>query len=731
MSQRFPVLDEDKRLHFFSLANYVEALVAITSEQWLMAAPKVQLRLRQEVTIQVCYAAERLEVGAVAEPNYWRGQFVAMRVRAASPADAQKARKMLQQLMGRPDVAAAFAPTQGGKVAGGKGDGERPVGDNAATDPGLAETPTSPEATPVPQSDEALPRSDKPLPSAAVSLAVKVPDAIPVPPPDAAQPGGGPEKLADDGTWEIPPAPSAEASESTAERLSSWAAGASEESVELPILPEDSRPQEVPAQAPVSGAARVSSAAPVSATAAVSTAAPVSASTAVSTAASVSGSPAAPKPVSEAGPAGPSGQAVFGQALAGLTAESLMSQFPARGRGFPVGEGVTLYRVVAGLAANEMSGELEIEVDGKAGRLFLKSGTLLGVEPYGASFDEHFAKHLVTNRLAEEEPIRKAAADAQAHEKPLALTLYENRAVGLDVMGRELKKVKEELFFALLVPPKEGAARYRFHPRPRFGRKFDPVRLHLIGALGNVVRRVLAHKYAMDLDPLLEQFRFKYGVMKNNELIPIELLNPNEKEKHGVKYVFNGPNRLHESYGLCLLTRHGTARWVTMLHHFDLIEWKDEPVAVAGGETVEEVLDREWRSMEGQDHFSRLDIHWGAHPSKYDKALDRILKKYGPEGALAGNSEQAADLCSRIIVLAKESHVYLKDRKQRRAYRLELQGEQRVRRAAEFLVKQAELHRFRSDWDMAFELIEAAIDMHEHPAFVAKAQQWRHEKGGR
>ncbi len=721
MSQNFPVLDEDKRLHFFTLANYVEALVAITSEQWLMAAPKVQLRIRQAVTISVCFDAEKIEVAAVAEPHYWRGQFVAMRVRAASAEEGAKARRLLQQLMARPELAAEFAPKQGGAR-----DSERPVSDGGGTDPGFVDMPTDPDATPLPvlaaagaenagmedvagavPARPAAAATPRPLPSAAVSLKVTVPDAIPSRAPASAQ--GGTARSEDDGTWEIPPARSADQSESTAERLDAWGAGAREDSVELPEVPED-------APAPKLEQVAQEAVRPAGERPAVAQrAAP---------------SPEGPKAASphEGPKAAP--DAIFGQARAGLSSESLMSQFPARGQGFPAGDGATLYRILAGLAANELSGELELDLGGKSGRIFIKSGTLLGVEPYGASFDEYFAKHLVSNRLAEEEPIRKAAADALAHEKPLALTLYENRAVGLDVMGRELKKVKEDLLLALLVPPKEETARYRFHPRPRFGRKFDPVRLHLIGALTNVVRRVLSNKYAMDLDPLLEQYRFKYGVMKTNELIPIEILNPNEKEKHAVKYVFNGPNRLHESFGLCLLTRHGTARWVTMLHHFALLDWRDEPVAVAGGETVEEILDKEWRMLGGQDHFARLDVHWGAHPAKYEKALQRILKKYGPEGALAANSEQAADLCGKIVALATESHAFLKDKRQRRTYRLELQGEQRVRRAAEFLVKQADLHRFRCDWDMAFELIEAAIDMVELPSFVLKAQQWRQEKAG-
>ena len=110
--------------------------------------------------------------------------------------------------------------------------------------------------------------------------------------------------------------------------------------------------------------------------------------------------------------------------------------------------------------------------------------------------------------------------------------------------------------------------------------------------------------------------------------------------------------------------------------------------------------------------------------------MKRFKHKYGPDRPLARSSEEAAELCAAIIQLAQESFDYLDNKRQRRAYRLELQGEGRVRRAAEFLVKQADLVRFRADWDAAFELIEAAIDMHEHPAYVSKSRQWRAERRG-
>ena len=100
-----------------------------------------------------------------------------------------------------------------------------------------------------------------------------------------------------------------------------------------------------------------------------------------------------------------------------------------------------------------------------------------------------------------------------------------------------------------------------------------------------------------DLDPLLEPYKFKYAQVRQSEVLPIEVLSLNDKQKHALKNVLNGPNRLNETYSLCLLTRHGTARLVTLLHHFGLLNWLDQPGHVEGQVTVESILERELRTM--------------------------------------------------------------------------------------------------------------------------------------
>jgi len=409
--------------------------------------------------------------------------------------------------------------------------------------------------------------------------------------------------------------------------------------------------------------------------------------------------------------------------------EQLFPYFPKGGEGLPLPESHSLYQLLCVIATNNGSGVLEMTVGEQTASFFVRKGDLLGIEPFDTSFDERFAETLVKGEFVEPERLKEALAIAQAKDRALALVLYEKKAVALDVMGRELKAMKAEMFQELLALPAPVA--YRFTARPRFKRKFDPVRLHLGTMVLEFVRGQLKKCYAKHIEPLLEEHRFKYAQMNEDGAMSVEVLSLSDKERHATRHILHGPNRLNEAYSLCLMTRHGTARLIMVLHHLGLLNWLEEAGEVEGEETVEDMLRREIRNLDGQDHFARLEVHWATHPTKLDRAIERHRMKYGPGSKLAGFSDEARDLCATILETLEESHRYLSNKRQRRQYRMEVQGERRIRIAADFLVKQADLNMFRSEWDAAFELIESALDLIDHPSISAKLAAWRQQSGRR
>ena len=97
MSNALPVLDGDKVVRFTSAAAFAEGLGAIIAGQWLMVAPKTNIRLHQELTVSVRFDGADVQIAAVATPFYWRGPFLGMQVRAADPAAQAEAQALLRR----------------------------------------------------------------------------------------------------------------------------------------------------------------------------------------------------------------------------------------------------------------------------------------------------------------------------------------------------------------------------------------------------------------------------------------------------------------------------------------------------------------------------------------------------------------------------------------------------------------------------------------------------------
>jgi hypothetical protein len=686
MSNEVPVLDTERVMHFISVEDFREALRSVTDGQWIMAAPKVQLKLHTEVPIVLKLESREEEIQAIAVPMYWRGPFVGLQVRAPSAEGKNLAEQLLQRLQFEED-SKVVVPSE---LKDSSELMEQSVSEPAAaeldhdeeldepTDPGMEQSVSEPAATEL-DHDEEL---DEPT-----------------------DPGHeAPDLVVDDSSTDgASPAVQTQESAASEEAPIDWSEIADDDPDEAPAAPGKIRPPEPAVQQPAVPEQDVQPPAVPE-----SPAQPLEAQAPAST-------PAVQNPKSLSGTInGP------------FSSDNLLTRFPLKGTGFSSENIDTIYQLISLLAANEATGVLELRDGETVFRIFLRKGVLLGIDPPDEPFDERFARQLLETESCDERKLEDAIAHAEAFEQSLPGVLYEKRVVPMDVMGRELRALKEKLVSDLLLS--ENLWNYRFAVVPRFKQKFDPMRIHMVSALVEFVKGFLANKYAAHLEPILEPYRFKFAQNCDNALVPVEVLYLNDKQKHAIMYVFNGPNRLNEVYSLCLLTRHGTARLVMLLHHFRLLTWSDKPAAFEGQESIEHRLERTLNDVLSHDHFDRLEVHWGAHPKKLEMAVLRFKKKYGPERPLAKHSDEARALCERILEKVYESSEFLSNKRQRREYRLEQQGDQRVRRAAEFLVKQADLVRFRAEWDAAFELLEAAIDMHEHPSYVSRHKQWRSDR---
>jgi len=588
-----PILEKDGAIRLDAPQLFVEALQAVLSGEWLIVAPRITVKLQKPVPVRVVCPPLRLDVPAMAVPQYWSGPFLGMRVTPRTQADVPGIRDVLERLSAR------LAQHPGGEI---------PV--------------VSREPTPMPA--EAQVGSEEPT-----------------------QP-----------------------------------------SVVAPALPAQQPAAALPTPQPVQSPATEQPQGP------------------------------APEPASVGG--------ASGELDASNIVNELLSPFPARNTGLPFASKVSFYRLLAVLYANSASGRLHVGTD-QVSHVFIRRGAMLAIDPAGSTFDDYFAKVLESANVSEPDKLQEAVDAARNEGKSLALSLYEKRAITLDVLSQQLKESKLKCL-AETVEATVGA-QWRFEPMQKFNRRFDPIRVDLRSALVDLARRALSTQFARHLEPLLDPHRDHFPQYFDQAETPVEVLALADKEVHATQHVFTGANRLTDALAMCLLTRHAAARLVMLLDHFGMLKWLTEASEMQSGESVEEALKKSLESMKVSDHFERLEIHWASHPSQLEVAVDKARRRYGPQSSLSSRSDEAKQTCAEILVVIEESYRFLKDRKQRHQHRLEHYGEDRMRFAADFLSKQAELNFFRSNASNAIMLIESALDLVNNPAYARQLQLYK--SGGR
>lgn len=627
MTNGIPILDADRVVHFTTTPAYEEGLGAVIAGQWLMVAPKMTIRLHDELAISVRLDHAGVDIAVVATPFYWRGPFLGMQVRAATPEAQAEAQALLERCR----------------------TGELP-------DPGPV-----PEPAPV---EEVVVRA-----VASEKTVDAVPDEVTEEAVDSVEAVAGDADF--DGAEDLT-RPGAEL-DGTA------------------LTEEEEASQQVPEEAP---------------------AAPVAA---VQVPASQVQQPAPPGPV------------MLSQMSGTLSVvnlvDDLLVPYPTKGTGLPLPGNVTFYRLLAVLAANGASGLLDIENEAGKGAIYLRRGALLGVDPPGSSFDDELARAIVQGNLVEAEKVQEAVTFSNESEKSLALGLYEKRALSLDMLSQVLRDTKTALLAGLITS--ESDCTWTFTPLQKFSRRFDPIRLDLRSALIEVGRSHLGRLFARHLEPLLDSMRDMFPRVLEESDFPIDLLGLSDKESHAIQHVLTGANRLADAYGMCLLTRHGAARLFLLLNHFGLMEWLNEPTQLQSGQSLEDSLNREYESMRSMNLFDRLEIHWASHPAQFDVALQKARKKYGPNSSLSRRSEEAADSCRKILAMREEAVQFLSDNANRRAHRVEHFGEDKMKYAADFLSKQAELNMFRNNQSNAVSLMETAIDLVRNPSYIERLRRYK------
>ncbi|MSP62395.1 MAG: hypothetical protein EXR72_19085 [Myxococcales bacterium] len=151
-------------------------------------------------------------------------------------------------------------------------------------------------------------------------------------------------------------------------------------------------------------------------------------------------------------------------------------------------------------------------------------------------------------------------------------------------------------------------------------------------------------------------------------------------------------------------------RLVATLHASRLLTW--EGGAVAADPMVEQVQ-KEWEHRHGRDLFGVLGCHYSVAPSRLKLARDEVVADYGPQSKA---HQVAGEFATKIVAEAERAWTALSDVDGRRRYRRDVLKIDDAA-AAHLLYDQAETARQRSEYKQAAELLEAALDLDDKPAY--------------
>jgi hypothetical protein len=248
--------------------------------------------------------------------------------------------------------------------------------------------------------------------------------------------------------------------------------------------------------------------------------------------------------------------------------------------------------------------------------------------------------------------------------------------------------------------------------------KPDPTPIDVLPFVASQVRALVEGTYYIELEPLLQpRFGlFPVRAAALGEALCASLLS--EKERKVSEGLIDGTNSLLHVVALSLLPKHRTARLVVALEFLGLIEYRRVPLPKGGVETLEKKLKATLEQMQGEDLFSRLGVHWTAHPDELDGAYDKRRKTWGPDAVVRQHSQLCGEIADRIMTMVDQAYAVLRNARSRQEYRNEITERSKMEFSAQLLFKQAHLAAFRGERETARRIIESAIDVLPKREFI-------------
>ncbi len=360
------------------------------------------------------------------------------------------------------------------------------------------------------------------------------------------------------------------------------------------------------------------------------------------------------------------------------------------------------------LAESRASGRLRIFVPaGGALEFGLRAGHVTLTREEGAGQNQLLYEVLKEHHTISITLLDRALAEAEKEHTGLARLLATRRWVKPKDLARGIRETKERRIQRALEVSVGTAVMEHMPQRAAPG---DPLPVPLSFLLAVWIREFLSMKFEDTLLGHLEPFMAKYPVVQPEDVRFMRRAGWAERECQVLSGAFNGTLPIDKILTQSGLSRLVAARLVTAMLHLGKAVLLDTSARVETGTSELDRLKERAAAMAGEDYFTRLGLHWTAHPDELRRALLNIERQYGP-AAQARVGEAEAEVYREIVRLAREAFEGLNTQEKRQEYRTARFGEAQLERYQKFLVEKAFQTRLRGQYGEALRLLEAAMDL--------------------
>lgn len=283
--------------------------------------------------------------------------------------------------------------------------------------------------------------------------------------------------------------------------------------------------------------------------------------------------------------------------------------------------------------------------------------------------------------------------------------------MGLLNFGQMISVLEKQVEFILQNVLHEAEGLWAFHRLDGFQEQFvnPPVRVPSL-----LYRALRDHSRQMPREQLMERHRpnlDRYVHFNDDTGQVLAEIQFSSVEKRFLEVISANSWRLREIFTVTNLSRNQTACVLWALDELSILDYRDQ-------EDIERYLDRissrilsKARSILSATHFDALEIHWISLTDEIEDAHKRLLEEFDPE-AYHNLTDELRKGISIIRERVEEAYHYVRDKRQRRAYREEIIETDTIINSADLLAKKGEMAIMKGDsreavtcWSKALELI--------------------------